>query len=118
MHVVGAALCQAEQRSAEHLPVIEGEDEIRCGGRDLREDLRRVGILRRNDRDAVPARMTGDALEPDFLAGLVCVRDDQRNLDAPGQQHAQATDADIVVGEDDGPGQCGSSGRSSMALIR
>ena len=44
----------------------------------------------------------GDAVEPDGFARIVLVRDDQRHLDAVGQQHLQAAHADVVVGEDDG----------------
>ena len=70
------------------------------------------------------------ATEPNqsVLAGIVRVRDDERDVDAVREQHAEAAHADVVIGEDDGARHAGtgrrlngstgsSAGRSSTARI-
>ena len=48
------------------------------------------------------AAVAATRVEPDRLARVVGVRDDQRHVDAVRQQHLEAAHADVVVGEDDG----------------
>ena len=62
----------------------------------------------RADGDAVLGGGRRDRVEPDRLARAVGVRHDERNLDPVREQHLQAADADLVVGEDDGAGHVGS----------
>ena len=74
----------------------------------------RVRIVGRDRRDAVLARRSrATRVEPDRLARIVGVRDDQRDVDAVREQHAQAADADVVIGEDDGARHGGTSDRLS-----
>ena len=104
MHIEGAARRDVEQRFFQHVAVVEGKNEIRFESLDLRDDFRRIGIVRRDHGDVMQGRQLGDAVEPDVFVQVVGVRHHQRNFYAVGKQHRQAAYADVVVGEDDGTG--------------
>jgi len=116
VHVVGAARGHCQQRRAEHRPVVERKQEIGARGAHAREHRFGVRIIGGDHRDPVVFGGSPDAVEPDFLAGTVVVRDHQRDLDAARQQRLQAAHADVVVREDDRHAH-GSSRFSSTAEI-
>lgn len=107
MHVESAACRDVQEVLLQHVAVVEGKQEIGLQGADLRNNFRRVGIVRRNDGDVVPRRQFGHTVEPDGFVGVVAVGDDQIDLDAVGEQDREAADTYVVVGEDDGVGRGG-----------
>ena len=118
VHVEGAARRDRQQLRAQQLSIVEREQEIGLRGAHLRHTCGRVGVHGRGHLEAMPARMTGDAVEPRRFVGRIGVRDHQRHDHALLQQHAQAAHADIVVGENDRAGHGCPGGRSSTAAIR
>ncbi len=120
MHVERAAARQREERSAEHAAVVEREQEVRRERADPRDDVRGIGIVRRDRGDPAFGGRGGDRIEPACLARIVCMRDDQRHVDAVREQDLETAHADVVVGEDDGAGQgcCRRRRTRHAAIIR
>jgi len=70
VHVERAACRAGEQRRRQHMPVIERKQEIRPQRAYPVHDGGGVRIIRRDGVQAVVGGESGDAVEPDFLAGL------------------------------------------------
>ncbi len=103
MHVEGTAAGDGQQPLLEHLAVIEGEDEIGLQLAHPGDHFRGIGVLRGDHRDVVPLRQFGDAGEPEGLARVIPVGDQQGNFHPPIEQDRQAAVADVVIGEDHAP---------------
>ncbi len=108
VHVERAARRQCEQRRLQHPAIVEREDEIGPQRSDLADDLRVVGVVRRDHRNRMLGRCRRDRCEPDRLARRVLVRDDERHPNAVREQRLEATHADVVIREDDSAGAAGS----------
>jgi hypothetical protein len=99
VHVVGRG--DVEDGLRQHVAEVEAEHQVRLRGLDLRQQLGRFRVVRRDEGDAFGFAQRLHGLEPDVLGGAVLVGDDQGDIDAAGEQDFQAAHADVVVGEDD-----------------
>ncbi len=100
MQVVGAALRRGEHLRRQHVAVVEREKKIRRDRLQFLHECRRSRILRCLDGKVVLAREVLDAREPDALAGIVAMRDHERDRELVREEHRQAANADVVIRED------------------
>ena len=115
VHVESAERRHAQHLHPDHVPVIDGEDEVGLHGRDLPHPLRRPHALGREDRHSLLPGGQCRGLEPDVLARVVLVRDQGDHVVAALKQQREALIANLAVSEEQYPGCChGKSGAQDI----
>jgi len=115
MDVEGPQRGQTKNLLADHIPVIDREDQIGLERADFLQPLRRGDLFGREDRHCVFAGGLGRCLEPDLFVRVVLVGEQTHNVVAPLQQEGQAGVSHLAVAkkEDAGPGGHGLLSRIS-----
>src|SRR5690242_15421823 len=88
---------EREQLRAEELADVEGEEQLRLRLRHRLDDVGRIHGVRHEERETGLTRALRDGPEPDGLARLIAVRDDQLDVGAEREQLVEADPADVLI---------------------
>ncbi len=100
MQVIGAQDRDIQQLLAEHVPVVEGEEEIGLQGTNTFYPEGMVDLFRGKDRQILLGTPLGDRTEEALLTRIILMGEDGGDIKTGGLQGAQTGTANVVIGKD------------------